>query len=544
MRSRTDLSINLFCFALSALHACGDTAISPNPSDTTTPPGDTTTPPGDTTTPPGDTTTVGPCGGCNEAYSYCMEETNECTLKIVGGEPCESANTCFSGSCNENATCACNTDDPMSCQNAMAQYCDASGVCTQRKAAGATCAQSYECANNNCTAGGVCGCVDGDCAASEYCSADAACVAKKDADEGCASAKECKSDSCNNGKCGCNNDVSCPSVLICDGGSCDTPGVQASGDCDICADEQYCIPQPGVYGPLGLNYCNDKRAAGEDCSHNGLCTSGICDKSGEGEEIEVEFGGITVSLEIGSCGCLVDSDCSSNNCNEDTNQCVSVAAQNECTSCDPSIEGICGDNTCYTTGSSSACVNFDSKDYGETCCKTAQCKGGMKCVNHGSGKKCYKGYGQACDIPNLPSNGDGYCFLDILKVDEGEGATVCFPFVERCNPAPCVPGANLCGVHSCNPIGPLEIQYYSWQLSLAADFAQNVLGWEEGDVIDIAQDFTTGDIAIDSMVNQFVDGYACINPGTVPENGWCIGTNHCQQGLTCKGIPFESKCKP
>jgi hypothetical protein len=196
-------------------------------------------------------------------------------------------------------------------------------------------------------------------------------------------------------------------------------------------------------------------------------------------------------------------------------------------------------------------VNFDSKNYGEGCCKTAQCIGGMKCVNHGSGKKCYKGYGDACDI-NLVgfSDGDGYCFLDVFKVDEGEAATLCFPFVERCNPAPCIPGENMCGVYSCNPIGSLEIQFYSWQLNLAVGAAQGwPFFWQEGDVIDIGGDFfpdflMLGYPALNALFVTFLNGHACINPGTIPENGWCIGTNHCQEGLTCKGIPFESKCKP
>jgi hypothetical protein len=585
MRSIPGLSVLLLAFALMSLHACGDTEVTPNPTDTTTPPGDTTTPPGDTTTPPGDTTTppgdtttppgdettppadettppgdettppvdettppvdavVGPCGGECASHLYCVAETGNCGLLIVGGEPCETDGSCHQGACNANGTCACNSDDPSSCQHPAQEYCDSFSVCAEKQNAGSPCAEAYECDNNNCTASGGCGCVDGDCASNKYCDASALCAAKKNADEACTDGKECMSDTCNDGKCGCNNDVSCPNVHICDGGSCKLPGTQASGVCSPCAADQYCVSQYDIWTALGLQLCNDKRQAGEDCAYNGLCTSGICDKSGEGQEIEVDLGFTTITIEIGVCGCLLDSDCpASNNCNEDTNQCAAVVAQNECTSCDPSIEGICGQNTCYTTGTTSACVDLKSKSYGDTCCKTVQCKSTMKCVNHGSGKKCYRGYGNACNFASQPEN-DGYCFLDIGIVDEGDGATVCFPFVKRCNPSPCIPGAGLCGLNSCNPIGTLEILYGSWVLPFAANIAQDFLDWEEGDVIDIGEDFVTGDPVVDTLINQFVDGYACINPGTIPQGKFCIGTNHCQEGLTCKGIPFESKCLP
>jgi hypothetical protein len=64
------------------------------------------------------------------------------------------------------------------------------------------------------------------------------------------------------------------------------------------------------------------------------------------------------------------------------------------------------------------------------------------------------------------------------------------------------------------------------------------LFWDEGDIFDPS----APPAALPASLA--LEAHACINPGSLSQGKACIGTNHCEEGLTCKGFPFWSICVP
>ena len=260
---------------------------------------------------------------------------------------------------------------------------------------------------------------------------------------------------------------------------------------------------------------------------------------------------------MGTCGCLTNSDCPSGHCNTDTKQCTGLTPSAICDSCDVEANNCDNGATCVanSTGTYPKCIIANSLNYGESCCKTQQCKGSAKCVDHGQGKKCYQGYGQACSPTKQCFYGSSV--PGIFGPPEGDVGSVCvplLPFYNVCNPSPCIPGAGLCGIYSCNPTGTIEISYSDNEVSpppvadATWNAVKNVLSsiWDEGETFDPSISVVLPpELALfQPFLVELAQAHACINPGSIPEGGACIGTNHCKEGLTCKGIPFWSICVP
>jgi hypothetical protein len=168
-------------------------------------------------------------------------------------------------------------------------------------------------------------------------------------------------------------------------------------------------------------------------------------------------------------------------------------------------------------------------------------------------KKCYQGYGQACS----PGKSCFYGAMadGIAGPPEGDVGSICIPGLQVCNPSPCVPGLGLCGVYSCNPTGSIEISYEDDEVELPGDEAlwstwRTALSqiWDEGEIFDPSVPFTQilppKLLWLAPLLTEFAQAHACINPGSLSQGKVCIGTNHCEEGLTCKGFPFWSICVP
>jgi hypothetical protein len=102
-----------------------------------------------------------------------------------------------------------------------------------------------------------------------------------------------------------------------------------------------------------MSLCNDKRAVGEVCPYNGICASGYCHKTGDGEVIQIE-----VEVEMGTCGCLAASDCTSGTCNTDTHECTGLAPAGICEDCDVDANNCTNGATCVpnTSGLYPKCI--------------------------------------------------------------------------------------------------------------------------------------------------------------------------------------------
>jgi hypothetical protein len=546
------ISILFLCFSFAACGSVGDGDKDVEISTDTVEDSGSTEDEGAPPTDEGPATDEGQTSACTDGcdeFSACDESTGECLFLLSGGMDCADGAECLSGTCE--GSCGCDGNNGDYCHFGDT-YCDDTGFCVEQQVGYSDCESGAECLSGGCT-NDLCHCSAGECSEAQYCAEDGLCTDRKLGGLGCTKASECASHVCDNGICACNSEVGCPLQQVCEAGKCKFEGSVISL-CSICSADQYCceLSLSDFCEPLGMVICNDRRAVDEACPNNSICDSGFCIKTGNGEVIETDL--LNLSVEMGKCGCLINADCASGNCNTNTNECVGGAPLEICEACNPETDVCVSGASCLTTGVTSACVDYNTLNYGDTCCKTAQCKGSMMCADNGNGKKCYQGYGQACG----PSNN---CALGAATgIPAEDVATFCIPGLQVCNPSACVPGVGLCGPFDCVPTGSIEISYEDDEVNLpgppiAHPAIRAALGniWEEGEVFDPSvpfEDLLAGTplppalFWLPAVLQELATAHACMAPGTIPQGKHCLGTNHCQEGLTCKGLPFWAICLP
>ena len=400
-----------------------------------------------------DTACAGQCEACDAAGSAgtCSPVTGAPT---GGRSACASDGSACGGSCNGVVTNGCTyPGNATSCRGAsctagvatLAASCDGAGDCPAP--------QTVDCAPFTCGAtacGGDCT-VDGDCTAGNWCAAGV-CTPKKAPGATCGGSDQCASGFCTDGVC-CNQ--AC-------GGQCEA--------CDVAGSEGACTPVAGnphggraaceTDGSSCGGSCDGTHAGG--CSYpttscrSGSCSAGLatvgasCDGAGH---CPVEQ---TVSCSPYVCGtssclgnCSVDADCGAGNwcsagvCSPLRNGGEACGGASECAT------GSCVDGVCCDTACNGQCEACDVPGSAGTCTPVAGAPHGARAACATDGSAC----GGACDGTNATSCAypaaettcrGGTCAAGVATDAAAcDGAGSC-PAAQQVNCAPYACGATAC----------------------------------------------------------------------------------------------------
>ncbi|HEX3698439.1 MAG TPA: PA14 domain-containing protein [Polyangia bacterium] len=381
---------------------------------------------------------TGGCRACNLAGF-----AGTCTPVPPGQDPLSQcadtgANGCgTNGRCDGNGACQLYVSGtvcgPGACSGAtqtLASRCNGGGACvagTQQDCAPYSCAASGGACNMTCT-------INTECSASNVC-VNASC-GKRPIGGACAGNSECGSGFCAQGFC-CNSACT---------GTCMSCAVSGSvGTCSAVLN--------GAADPQGT--CMDKGAA--SCGTDGLCNGkGACRLyNGSTQCAPASCVGSTLTPArscdgVGVCTTASTSSCQAFQCDTATNMCrQSCTADNQCTSPNVCIGGVCRKKDIATT-----CSSDDQ-------CASGFCQQGVCCASSCTGT-C-----RSCAVPgkagaciNVPAHGSsaGACTDDgqtSCKHDGlCDGAGNCEQYASglTCGPATCT-NANVVGISTCNGSG-------------------------------------------------------------------------------------------
>ncbi len=320
------------------------------------------------------------CVGPGAAENKCLEggecEAGNCIQQV---KDCDDSLECTADSCDPSTGgcvnapqgdgCGVDCDADTPCPGG--EFCDdgfipgGAGLCKPLKEDGVACKSTTECKSGLCG-----GCVNGSVINAGWCYT----AASKIAGEGCKDDDECTSGSCTstcapfptNGACECVEDTDCPAADYCAPGS--LGGFFANN----------CKPKKGECGSCG----DDGMCTGDDCSADGACATpdsvasgGVCcdDQQCDGGFCE---DAACIALKANDEPCVSNDECAGGLCSGIINaKCADKPA--ECSMC--ILDGGCGTGAiCATLGLpiGSFCIEPDSKDLGDACCKNAQCTAG------------------------------------------------------------------------------------------------------------------------------------------------------------------------
>lgn len=323
-----------------------------------------------------DTTAPNVCQG-----SSACDGTGLC--KAGNGSACGSGATCATGFCVDNF--CCNSACSASCDAcSIAAGGSANGTCSVATAGtqGSPSCAPYVCSGSS--TGCPSGCVlDGDCASSDYCVAGS-CTAKKAQGAVCSATNECATGFCADGFCcdsacsasctacsaakkGGGSDGTCGNILLnsdpdneCAASQCSTGACNGFGTCgnaslgsacgdlsscsvgtqtlpDSCNGLGTCVDSGSI--PCGLYPCSGLACASTCVTDNDCLAAGYC------------LGGVCVP------DCVQDQDCLSGEyCDLTTNKCAAQLAQGTlCGGANECATGFCFDGVCCNTGCTALC---------------------------------------------------------------------------------------------------------------------------------------------------------------------------------------------
>ncbi|MBW1811263.1 MAG: hypothetical protein JRJ87_23940 [Deltaproteobacteria bacterium] len=316
------------------------------------------------------------CNFCNESQGNCFDDAGTvCTddgTYCNGAEFCDGAGACAGdgnpclpesecnfcnegqGNCFDDAGTAC-TDDGTYCNGA--EFCDGAGACAGD---GNPCLPESECnfcneGQGNCFDDAGTACTDDGtyCNGGEFCDGAGACAGDGNP---CLPESECNF--CNEGQGNCFDDagtVCTDDGTYCNGGEfCDGVGACA-GDGNPCLPEsecQHCNEADTNCIDPDASLCDD----GLYCSDPDTCTGGIC----SGPTRDCTF---------------LDDDCNTGSCNEGSDQCDQVPANEDlgcddglyCTDPDTCTGGICSGPARNCSGAGDQCNNGVCDDDLDVC---------------------------------------------------------------------------------------------------------------------------------------------------------------------------------
>ncbi|MGM0578602.1 MAG: Dickkopf N-terminal cysteine-rich domain-containing protein [Myxococcota bacterium] len=212
------------------------------------------------------------------------------------------------------------------------------------------------------------------CSADKQCLGDRICKGKpagkciveasRDMGEECCRNAQCASGSCDkDGRCQCRHSDDCADGEYCDTGtlgvgrnSC----VAYKATCEACSADKQCAPPEVCKGkPAGKCVEEDSVALGESCCRDAQCATGACSAAGV-------------------CQCKEDDDCANGEyCDKGTlgvgrNTCQAYKVR--CDTC--SADKQCAPPAICKGKPAGKCVEEDSRDVGQTCCRNAECRSG------------------------------------------------------------------------------------------------------------------------------------------------------------------------
>jgi hypothetical protein len=207
-------------------------------------------------------------GGCR-AGEFCFN--GGCAPKVANGGACVEGRVCASGICDFPVCADCVNSD----QCGSNRYCELNpgqNFCRTRKAEGASCDNTPQCAAGLSCRRGTChrSCSsDGQCRAGEFCF-DGGCDPKLANGALCVEARVCQSGICNTGACReCGNNSHCGSNSFCALFQCEArrPAGSRCGNNFECQSGLFCGAD---------RICREKLASGAVCLSNEVCRSGRC----------------------------------------------------------------------------------------------------------------------------------------------------------------------------------------------------------------------------------------------------------------------------
>jgi hypothetical protein len=356
------------------------------------------------------------------------------------GDYCANTAACASGTCTINNMCCephCTSCDAITCFACEAGYAPSGTSCAAvpSRQNGAACSANADCDSDNCRSGSCCtprctacnyaGCNTGACDSSVSYAVwigdhTATCDVKKDPGAYCAGTDECAS-------------MVCYAFVCCNP---DCYGCGGDGYCTYCADGK----------SLVNGHCVQLAAAGESCTLNSDCTSNNCnnfyghccpDRCTQCNQDAVCTQCIANTYinmtggAIGSCNalkypgeldCSVNAQCISNKC--DNNRCCDAS----CGTCDNGQSGWCAscDSNWHLTDG--LCYR-DPLSAGAACtagsqCASTACANGVCCSAPLSASCCKVDNCTSCDANGL---GCTQCPDGYYMVIDGNGPVSCSP---------------------------------------------------------------------------------------------------------------------
>jgi hypothetical protein len=316
---------------------------------------------------------------CNDHNGCTIDTCNNhvCTFTVDDqqvGQACDDGLACTTGdSCTAEGKCEGPPTDCASTGDACNEgVCDEAhnGCYLAPKTDGTTCDDAKFCTTGDTCTAGVCGGAPLDCSAE-----DGQCTTGVCSEEH----GQCEAEPKQNGTT-CDDGVFCTDADACTEGVCGgaPKDCSAAGDsCNVgtCNEAtQACVATPSNEGGT----CND----GAFCTVNDKCTAGHC-------------GGAAKDCSSAS------NQCATGTCNEDTDACVAVAANNGAACNDGSactVSDVCGNGTC--AGVAKDCSAFSNQCNTGTCNATS---GACQATPANNAMACNDG--QFCTTGEVCSNG-------------------------------------------------------------------------------------------------------------------------------------------
>ncbi|MFK7988550.1 MAG: DNRLRE domain-containing protein [Sandaracinaceae bacterium] len=512
----------------------------------------------------GTTACLASCGGDSDCSSgnFC-NGSNNCEAERSNGTSCTAGNQCASDQCVDGVCCntactdqcaACNNGGsvgtcsarsgaPLSprtaCTDTDSDGCDGtcngsltsactypSGVCRTQSCAGSSLTEAASCnGNGSCPA-----MVTNPCPGNFACQTGTACRTSCGIDAHCASGNYCDAGSCvpleaNGTSCSMGNE--CASTLCVDGVCCDGTCTGQCEACDVAGSLGTCSAVTGA--PTGGRMaCNtDSTVCGGTCNGSNRST---CTFPGMGTECRAASCSINTATQAancqgdGTCGSLVEIDCSPFTCSGDACGATSCTVDSECAS------GF------YCSGTS--CVPLLTN--GLACALGTQCVSGEcvddVCCDRGCGGQC-----EACDqagsigtcstvTSGAPQGGRPMCLgtgTSCLGSCDGSSATACgYPGAEtNCAPASCTAGvasepAACAGDGSCAAAVTLDCSPYGCNGDVCASTCANTL---------------------ECAVGFFCSSGSICEP-LQPNGDACTLDEQCQTGECVDGVCCDTAC--
>ncbi len=330
-------------------------------------------------------------------------------------------------------------------------------------------------------------------------------------DANCNDGNDCTDDVCNaEGDCintnddtnSCDDGVNCTENDACSSGTCSGTLIDCSGLDDDC-NVGYCDESDGT---CDTNFINEGGACDDGlfCTENTTCSLGVC---GSGNQIDCS---------------VFDDDCNIGTCNETSQQCEAVPANeggscndgDNCTENDTCASGVCA-------GTAIDCSSLDD-DCNEGVCNEADGQCEANPINEGG----------ACD-DGLYCNVGETCSLGVCGGGSGRD---CSAFADQCNTGECDEGLDTCYSQPANEGGACNDSLYC---NVGETCSSGVCGGGTArDCSASADQCNTGecDEVLDTCFSQPANDNDTCNDGIA-----CTENDTCSGGL-CSGSANNDLC--